>query len=78
MEIIGTRKLNVVVSVKEWELLRCPLKLEERKASPRWKLENVSGFGPDVYLEFSVFGKFWKDLDEIFSIYVPDWEKLDI
>ena len=37
----------------------------------------IVGYGPDVYLEISVFGKFWKDLDEIFSIYVSDWEKLD-
>nr|DAE60059.1 MAG TPA: hypothetical protein [Caudoviricetes sp.] len=77
MAIIGTRKLKVVVSTKEWESLRTPLLAEKRKPSPRWRLENVSGFGPDVYLEVSVFGKFWKDLDEIFSIYVPDWEKLD-
>ena len=77
MEIIGTRKLRVAVSAKEWEGLRATLLAEGRKPSPRWKLENVSAFGPDVYLEFSVFGKFWKDLDEIFSIYVPGWEKLD-
>lgn len=49
MAIIGKRKLNVVVSAKEWELLRCQLLAEERKKCPRWKLENVSGFGPDVY-----------------------------
>lgn len=78
MTIIGTRKLNVVVSTKEWESLRTPLLAEKRKPSPRWRLENVSGFGPDVYLEFSVFGKFWKDLDEVFAPYVPGWEKLDI
>lgn len=78
MAIIGTRKLNVAVSAKEWELLRYPLKIEDRMKHPRWKLENVSSFGPDVYLEFSVFGKFWKDLDEVFSIYVPNWEKLDV
>lgn len=78
MAIIRTRKLNAVVSAKEWELLRYPLKIEDRMEFPRWKLENVSGFGSDVYLEFSVFGKFWKDLDEVFSIYVPDWEKLDV
>lgn len=78
MAIIGTRKFNVVVSAKEWELLRYPLKIEERMEHPRWKLENISGFGPDIYLEISVFGKFWKDLDEVFSIYVTNWEKLDI
>lgn len=77
MAIIGTRKLRTAVSAKQWELLRYPLKTEERAKFPRWKLENVSSFGPDVYLEFSVFGKFWKDLDEIFATYVPDWEKLD-
>ena len=77
MKIIGTRKLNVVVSTKEWEALRAPLLAENRKPSPRWKLENVSGFGPDVYLEFSVFGNFWKDLDEIFSAYVPGWGKME-
>lgn len=77
MAIIGKRKLNVVVSAKEWEALRAPLLAENRKPSPRWKLENVSSFGPDVYLAFSVFGKFWKDLDEIFSVYVPGWEKME-
>ena len=74
---IGERKLNVVVSAKEWESLRTLLLAERRKESPRWKLENVSGFGPDVYLEFSVFGKFWKDLDEIFSAYVPGRENME-
>ena len=78
MAIIGTRRLNVAVSAKEWEALRAPLLTENRKQSPRWKLGNVSAFGPDVYLEFSVFGKFWKDLDEVFSAHVPDWEKLDV
>ena len=77
MAIIGKRKLNVVVSAKEWESLRTPLLAERRKESPRWKLENVSGFGRDVYLEFSVFGKSWKDLDNIFSVYVPGWEKME-
>ena len=77
MAIIGKRKCSAVVSSKEWEALRCPLLSEERKKCPRWKLDNISGFGPDVYLEFSVFGKFWKDLDEIFSAYVPGWEKME-
>lgn len=77
MEIIETRKLNVAVSAKEWEVLRAPLLSENRKPSPRWKLENVSSFGPDFYLEFSVFGKFWKDLDNVFSAYVPGWEKME-
>ena len=77
MEIIGKRNLNVVVSTKEWEALRAPILAENRKPSPRWKLENVSGFGPDVYLELSVFGNFWKDLDNIFSDYVPVWEKME-
>lgn len=78
MSIIGIRKLNVVISAKEWKLLRYPLTIEDCMEHPRWKLENVSNFGPDVYLEFSVFGKFWKDMDEIFSTYVPNWEKLDV
>lgn len=78
MAIIGTRKLKVVVSTKEWESLRAPLLAEKRKASPRWKVENASSFGPDVYLEFAVLGKFWKDLDEVFAPYVPGWEKLDV
>ena len=77
MAIIGKRKLNVVVSAKEWESLRTLLLAERCKEPPRWKLENVSGFGRDVYLEFSVFGKFWKDLDEIFSAYVTGWEKME-
>ena len=77
MAIIGKREFNVVVSAKEWESLRCPLLSEERKECPRWKLENVSGFGSDIYLEFSVFGKFWKDLDNIFSVYVPGWKKME-
>lgn len=77
MAIIGKRKCSAVVSSKEWESLRCPLLSEERKKCPRWKLENVSGFGPDVYLEFSVFGKFWKDLDNVFSVYVTGWEKME-
>ena len=78
MAIIGKRKFNVVVSAKEWESLRTLLLDERRKESPRWKLENVFGFGRDVYLELSVFGKFWKDLDEIFSAYVPGWEKMEV
>lgn len=77
MSIIGTRKLNAVVSAKEWKLLRYPLMIEDRMERPRWKLENISGFGQKVYLEFSVFGRFWKDLDEVFSIYVPNWEKME-
>ena len=77
MAIIGKREFSAVVSAKEWEALRAPILSENRKPSPRWKLENVSGFGPDVYLEFSVFGNFWKDLDNIFSVYVPGWEKME-
>ena len=77
MAIIGKRKCSAVVSSKEWESLRCPLLAERRKPSPRWELENVSGFGPDVYLEFSVFGNFWKDLDDVFSAYVLGWEKME-
>lgn len=77
MAIIGERKFNAVVSSKEWEFLRCPLLAEERKESPRWKLENVSGFGPDVYMELTIFGNFWKDLDDVISTYVPGWEKME-
>ena len=77
MEIIGKRKCSAVVSAKDWESLRCPLLSEERKKCPRWKLDNISGFGPDVYIELTVFGNFWKDLDNVFSVYVPGWEKME-
>ena len=77
MAIIGKRKCSAVVSSKEWESLRCPLLAEERKECPRWKLENVSGFGPDVYIELTVFCDFWKDLDDVFAAYVPGWEKME-
>lgn len=39
MAIIGKRKCSAVVSAKEWEFLRYPLLVEERKECPRWKLE---------------------------------------
>lgn len=77
MAIIGKRKFNAVVSAKEWEFLRAPLLAEKRKECPRWKLENISGFGPDVYIELTIFGNFLKDLDDIFSAYVPCWEKME-
>lgn len=77
MAIIAERKFNAVVFAKEWEFLRYPLFAEKRKKCPRWKLENISGFGPDVYIELTIFGNFWKDLDDVFSAYVPGWEKME-
>lgn len=71
--MIKNREMNAYVTKEEWALLAYPIKIENRAKIPRWKLSNVSEVGNSVYLQITLFGNFWKELDEVFSIYVKHW-----
>lgn len=77
MSIIGTRTLSAVLSRADWAVVAPAIKAESRRKSPRWTLLDVAGYGLDtVYLSLSVNGAFFRDLDNVFSTYVPGWEKM--
>lgn len=76
MSIIGTRTVNFWISAEEWRLVKCPLMLERRAKYPRWDVVDVSGYGDDVHVSMALFGRFWKDLDDIMEIYVNGWERI--
>lgn len=73
---IEKRFLNAVLSRQEWEAVSPAIKAEGKKARPRWKLVNVSGYWDEVYIEIMLTGNFWHELDAIFLACVPGWEAM--
>lgn len=78
MLTIGTRTLSAVLSRVEWAAVAPAIKSESRRKSPRWTLLDVAGYDPDtVHLSLSVNGSFFRDLDDVFAVHVPGWEKME-
>lgn len=78
MSIIKNRTVSAVLSRAEWASVAPAIKSETRRKSPRWKLLDVSGYGPNtVYLSLSVNGPHFRELDEVFTSHVPGWEKME-
>lgn len=77
MSIIGTRTLSAVLSRADWQAVAPAIKSEARSKNARWKLLDVSGYGPDtVHISLLVNGPYFLELDEVFSAHVPGWEKM--
>lgn len=72
--MIDNRKMSAYITKEEWRFLSYPIKMENRAKFPRWSLDNVSSYGNLVYIKISLNGNFWSDLDNLFSIYVDEWE----
>lgn len=76
MSIIKKRTVSTVLSRAEWQAVAPAIKAESRRKSPRWTLQDMAGYGPDtVYLSLSVNGPYFQELDNVFAVHVPDWEK---
>lgn len=77
MSIINSRTLSAVLSRDEWAACAPVIKAESRRPLPHWELLDVAGYGTNaVYLSLSVNGAYFRDLDNVFSAYVPGWEKM--
>ena len=77
MSIIGNRTLSAVLSRAEWQAVAPAIKAESRRKSSRWSLLDVAGYDPNtVYISLSVNGTYFQELDEVFSAYIPGWEKM--
>lgn len=77
MQIIKNRTLSAVLSRSDWAACAPVIKAGSRLKTPRWTLLDVAGYGPDaVYVSLSVNGPYFRDLDNVFSAYVPDWKKM--
>lgn len=77
MSTIKNRTMSAVLSRADWNACASAIKAESRRPLPRWELLDVAGYGHDtVYLSLSVNGPFFRELDNVFSTYVPGWEKM--
>ena len=77
MSTIGKGTLSAVLSRADWQAVAPAIKGESRSKSPRWTLLDVAGYGHDsVHLSLSVNGPYFRDLDNVFSAYVPGWERM--
>lgn len=78
MSIIGNRTMSVVLSRSDWQAVAPVIKTESRQKNARWTLLDVAGYGPGtVYLSLSVNGPYFRDLDNVFAVYVPGWERME-
>lgn len=78
MSIVGNRTVCAVLSRSDWQAVAPAIKTESRQKNARWTLLDIAGYGPDtVYLSLSVNGPYFRDLDSVFSAYIPGWEKTE-
>ena len=77
MSIIRNRTVSAILLRAEWQAVAPAIKAESRRKSPRWILLDVAGYGPNtVYLSLSVNGPYFQELDKVFSVHVPGWERM--
>ena len=74
---ITKRELSAILTRKEWDLISYSIKAERQIEQPRWMLTNVSGYGDDILIQIDVYGNFWKELDDIFCQFIPNWERME-
>lgn len=78
MSIISSRTITAILTRDQWAAVAPAIKAESRRKSPRWTLLDVAGYDPDtVHLSLCVNGPYFRELDDVFAVHVPGWEKME-